>query len=366
MAAPRKLGRITVAQAADRYQEWLRLRVAMGALAASTQEAYARDVAEFVRLIGPQVVLDDVEAEDIELALVRIANAPDRRYTRRRKLDPRGEPAVGRGLHARARWLASVRGLFRWAADNGYVQVDPTPRVSRVRVPQRAKGARLGLSVEEALALRETPAALPSTKSNTVRADQRLALRDEVILRLLTETGPRVSEICAANRDDVRVHEETGQYVLRIRAGKGGKSRDVPLSPTLVELIRRYEQQERPRPPRELDEDARADAERALVVTIRGRRMTPRDIQRMVHRHVRFMPAHLRQQVTPHGLRHTAATVLLRYAHTDVATVADILGHADIATTSIYLDPSAVAAAQALQRSPLAQPEPVRAAESAG
>ena len=66
------------------------------------------------------------------------------------------------------------------------------------------------------------------------------------------------------------------------------------------------------------------------------------------------MPPHLRRQVTPHGLRHTAATVLLRYSGADVATVADILGHADVGATSVYLDESATAAASALARSPLA------------
>jgi site-specific recombinase XerD len=176
-----------------------------------------------------------------------------------------------------------------------------------------------------------------------------------VILRLLTETGPRVAELCAANLDDVRRHELTGGPVLRIRNGKGGRSRDVPLSDTLVELLDRYQQHERPAPPAADAEPDRADAARALLVTIRGRRMTARDVQRMVERRVKQMPAQLRRAVTPHGLRHTAATVLLRQAGADVGTVADILGHSDVGTTSVYLDPSATAAAEALQRSPLAQ-----------
>jgi site-specific recombinase XerD len=337
------------------YREVLALRVAMGSLSPATRAAYDRDLAEFVELVGAATVLDDVEADDVELAVVRIAQRPDRRYTRRRKPATGGEPAVGRGLHSRARWLASVRGLFRWAVENGHVRVDPMPRVTRVRVPQRAKGARLGLSVPEAQALRESPAALARGPGGRLRADQRLELRDEVILRLLTETGPRVSEVCAADREDLRTHERTGQPVLHIRHGKGGKARDVPLSPVLVELLDRYQREERPAPPAGDDPDRRRDSARALVVTVRGRRMTPRDIQRMVDRHVRHMPAHLRQAVTPHGLRHTAATVLLRQAGTDVGTVADILGHSDVSTTTVYLDPSAVAAAEALLRSPLAR-----------
>ncbi|GAA1993976.1 tyrosine-type recombinase/integrase [Catenulispora subtropica] len=353
MAAPKPFTPISVAEAVHRYRDALHLRVATGALSPATRDAYVRDLTEAAVLLGHDKTLDDVEAEDIEYALVRIANAPDRRYTRTRKAGPGGEAPAGRGLQARARWTAAVRGLFAWAADQGYIRADPMPGVSRVRVPTRAAGARLGLTVEQAQALQETPQA--SAAGKELRADQRLTVRDEVILRLLTETGPRVAELCAANVDDVRRHELTGGPVLRIRNGKGGRSRDVPLSATLVELLETYQQHERPTPPATDAEADRADAARALLVTIRGRRMTARDVQRMVERRVKQMPAELRRAVTPHGLRHTAATVLLRQAGADVGTVADILGHSDVGTTSVYLDPSATAAAEALQRSPLAQ-----------
>jgi integrase/recombinase XerD len=294
-------------------------------------------------------VLDEIEPDDVELAVVRIANAPDRRFTRRRKAGPGGAPVAGRGLQARARWLAAVRGLFSWTAERGYVRADPMPQVSRVRVPQRATGARLGLSVEAALALREVPK--QRAVAGRLRADQKLTLRDEAVLRLLTETGPRVAELCAADLDDVQRRDDAGGYALRIRAGKGGKQRYVPLSDGLVAALNRYQTTERP-PAAGPDAQARADSARALLVTVRGRRLSPRDVQRMVERH---MPAEHRQAVTPHGLRHTAATVLLRHAGADIGTATDILGHADVATTSVYLDPSATAAAQALERSPLAR-----------
>lgn len=353
MAAPRTFDPVTVAEAVRRYRDALDLRVATGALSPATRDAYARDLAEAARLFGPDHVLDDLEAEDVEYALVRIANSPDRRYTRSQKVRPGGEPVPGRGLQARARWTAAVKGLFSWAAEQGLIRADPMGQVSRVRVPQRASGARLGLTVDQAQALQETPSA--TAAQGELRADQRLTLRDEIILRLLTETGPRVAELCRANREDVRHHELTGRPVLRIRQGKGGRSRDVPLSETLVALLDRYQEQERPAPPAGDPEAERADARRALVVTIRGRRMAARDVQRMVERRVKQMPADLRRPVTPHGLRHTAATVLLRQAGADVGTVADILGHSDVGTTSVYLDPSASAAADALERSPLAR-----------
>jgi integrase/recombinase XerD len=353
VAAPRTFAPITVSEAVHRYHDALDLRVATGALSPSTRDAYARDLDEARTLLGPGTVLDDVEADDIEYALVRIANSPDRRFTRTQKTGASGESVPGRGLQARARWTAAIRGLFAWAAEQGYIRADPMPQVSRVRVPHRAVGARLGLSVDQAQALRDVPAARAA--SGGLRADQRLTLRDEVILRLLTETGPRVAELCAANLDDVRRHELTDRPVLRIRQGKGNRSRDVPLSAVLSGMMVRYQEEERPAPPVGDSEQDRADGARALVATVRGRRMTSRDVQRMVERRVKQMPVELRRRVTPHGLRHTAATVLLRQAGADVGTVADILGHADVGTTSVYLDPSATAAADALERSPLAR-----------
>lgn len=353
MAAPRTFAPISVSEAVHRYRDALDLRVATGALSSATRDAYARDLDEARVLFGPATVLDDVEAEDVEYALVRIANSPDRRFTRAQKTGASGEAVPGRGLQARARWTAAVRGLFAWAAEQGYIRADPMPNVSRVRVPQRAGGARLGLSVDQARALQNVPAARAAAAD--LRADQQLTLRDEVILRLLTETGPRVAELCAANVDDVRRHELTDRPVLRIRHGKGGRSRDVPLSAGLVGLLERYQEVERAAPPAGDSGQERADGARALVATVRGRRMSARDVQRMLERRVRQMPVELRQRVTPHGLRHTAATVLLRQAGADVGTVADILGHADVGTTSVYLDPSAAAAADALERSPLAR-----------
>lgn len=352
MARLREFTPVTVAVAVAEYGEALALRVAMGALSAATRDAYVRDLAEAVVLLGAERVLDEVEVEDVELAVVRIANAPDRRFTRHRKVGAGGGDAVGRGLQARARWLASMRGLLAWALERGYVRADPMPGVARVRVPARATGARLGLSLEAAAALRDVPAARAA--SGGLRADQRLTARDEVILRLLMETGPRVAELCAADRGDVVADGVSGGHVLVIRAGKGGSSRRVPLSEALVAAFGRYERGERPAPSGP-DAAARADAARALVVSVRGRRMAPRDVQRMVARQVGFMPASVRQAVTPHGLRHTAATVLLRHAGADVGTVADIMGHADVATTSVYLDASADAAAAAVRSSPLAR-----------
>ncbi|MFC7484455.1 tyrosine-type recombinase/integrase [Luedemannella flava] len=209
----------------------------------------------------------------------------------------------------------------------------------------------MGIATDRAEELRAAPAA-----ARTLRrpAQQQLTLRDKAILCLLTETGPRVAEVCGANREAIRTHEETARPVLRV-LGKGSKTRDLPLSALTVEAIEDYLANERPttptaEDPRDPVQRARIqDARRALFVTVRGWRMNARDVQRMVDRHARTLGI----RVTPHGLRHTALTILAR-SGVDIATVADIAGHESLSTTSRYMDKSALAAADAVDHSPLA------------
>ena len=352
MASPAALTRISVNDAVLQYQESLERRVMRSEMSPVSLAAYTRDLGEFVALLGADTVLDDVEGDDIEIALTRLAKSPDRRFTKGVKMARDGTQPEGRGPHARARWFTAVRGLFRWATDRGYVQVDPTARLTPPRTPQRAKGARLGLQIADARTLRGAPA----TRSvDQPRANQRLTLRDEAILRVLIESGPRVSELCGANRTDIRLHEETDRPVLRVH-GKGGKDRDLPLTQRTVDAINAYLEQGRPSPPPTPapGDTARAakvaDAERALFVTVRGWRMSPRDIQYLIERYTK---AKLDRRATPHALRHTALTILAR-SGVDIATVAQIAGHANLSTTSIYMDESMSAAADAVDHSPLA------------
>lgn len=353
MAEPQRLVKVGVEEAVLEYLEVLERRVMRSQLSPTTLDAYRRDLEEFTALLGRETVLDAIEADNLEAALTRIAKSPDRRYTKGVKIAEDGSTPPGRGPHSLARWFATVRGLFRWAVDKGYVQVDPTTWVAPPRTPRRAAGARLGLQVDEALTLRGSPAVRRTTG---LRADQRLTLRDEAILRLLVESGPRVSELCGANRSDIRAHEETGTPVLRVR-GKGGKGRDLPLSAPTYALIERYLAEERPPPPRPRRAGDKAeqilldDAAKALFVSIRGRRLSPRDIQRMVER---YSKEFLGRRVTPHALRHTALTILAR-AGVDIATVAQIAGHASLSTTSVYMDDSMSAAVEAIAGSPLAR-----------
>ena len=157
MVAPAPLTQVSVAEAVLRYQEAMERRVARGALSERTLTAYSANLTDFVDLVGGDTILDEVTADDIESCLARLAKAPDRRFTKGVKIGAGGAQTEGRGPHARALWFAAVRGLLRWSDERGYVQVDPSAHLVPPRVPRRAKGARLGIQADQAIALRDTP-----------------------------------------------------------------------------------------------------------------------------------------------------------------------------------------------------------------
>lgn len=103
---------------------------------------------------------------------------------------------------------------------------------------------------------------------------------------------------------------------------------------------------------------AARDAERALILTSRGTRITSRDVQRLLRRaELRVaacpeVPAEDKRAPTPHALRHTTATLLLA-AGWDVKMVRDLLGHESITTVSKYLDKIPGELAVAIAKHPL-------------
>ena len=141
--------------------------------------------------------------------------------------------------------------------------------------------------------------------------------RDHAILTIMAYTGLRVSEVCHLNGEDINLGERT----LSVVSGKGDKDRMVVFAqPTAVALRRWLEKRE------EVGHDA-------LFLNRGGGRLTPRSVQRIVKHYAD--EAGIRKVVTPHVLRHTMATTLLRHG-ADIRIIQQLLGHSSIATTQIY------------------------------
>jgi site-specific recombinase XerD len=148
------------------------------------------------------------------------------------------------------------------------------------------------------------------------------ALRDRALLELLFSTGLRVSELTNLNRDDVDLQRD--EFSVR---GKGDKVRLVFLTPAAKAALKAYL-------------SARADTHEALFVQHgpraragRETRLTARTVERIVKHYA--AAAGIPRRVTPHTLRHSFATDLLRNG-ADIRAVQVLLGHAHLATTQIY------------------------------
>lgn len=144
-------------------------------------------------------------------------------------------------------------------------------------------------------------------------------LRDRAILEMLFSTGLRVSEL--TNLDLENVNLKTQEFAVK---GKGGKIRLVFLSDGAKAALQAYLKR-------------RADVEPFLFVSVRkggaADRLTPRTVQRIVKKYA--ARAGIVKEVTPHVLRHSFATDLMRNG-ADLRSVQTMLGHASINTTQIY------------------------------
>lgn len=343
MVAPPRLDRIALSDATSTYLARAQQQQKAGHLSPTTVQTYAIDLRDFTSLIGAATVVDDITGADIDDAISRYADLPDGRYR-----DPSAKGAQGRSPATQARFRQSVSRFFTAAARDGWVQANP---MQWATLTPRARGglraARTALVLEQALALLDHGAG-PPVLDETLRPHERNHARDRFLLALLTVLGPRVAEVCRADTADI-TYSRDGGWSWRI-VGKGGAVRDVPLSPDLVALRDAY-LADRPEPSNLLPAAQRTDAERALFRTGRGARLAPRDVQRLLARardRVAAVDPRLARDVTPHGLRHTAATLMLANGW-DVKVVARLVGHASIDTTGRYLDeiPGELAAAVA-------------------
>ena len=208
-----------------------------------------------------------------------------------------------------ARKAAALRGYFAWAVRIGIVPADPARALSAPRGEGRLPKI---LRQEDLSILLDQPRAAVDDDPIEIR------LRDDAVLELLYGSGLRVGELCALDVDDVR-----GAPDMISVWGKGGKQRRVPVSTPSSEAIAGWLHAGRP-----ILASSSVAGEPAAFLNRRGRRLTPRDVRRVMD-HRSPVPTH------PHALRHSFATHLLD-GGADLRSVQELLGHADLATTQIY------------------------------
>lgn len=208
-----------------------------------------------------------------------------------------------------ARRAASLRRYFAWLRRRGLVATDPAAGLSAPKGEAR---------LPRVLRPDELRAMLSPADSSS--ADDRagaLHARDDAVVELLYGSGVRVAELVGLDVADV----ELGRARMSVR-GKGSKTRLVPLSEPAVAALDGWLRTGRHHL---VVADTPAPA---VFLNQRGKRLTARDVRRIVDRRA-AAPTH------PHALRHTFATHLLD-GGADLRVVQELLGHADLSTTQRY------------------------------
>jgi site-specific recombinase XerD len=156
--------------------------------------------------------------------------------------------------------------------------------------------------------------------------------RDRAIVALMMMAGLRRSEVL-----DIDVEDLSAGCTQLLVHGKGRKERSIPLCLTLRGIVEAHLEQ--------------CGALRGpLFIGATGERMTVTCLTRMFRRLLKATDL-AGQGITPHKLRHAFGTSLIREG-VDVATVAELMGHSNISTTSIYLHASPATKRAAVDRLP--------------
>lgn len=143
-------------------------------------------------------------------------------------------------------------------------------------------------------------------------------LQARAILMALYSTGLRRTELVRLHVEDI----DSERMMIHVRKGKGGKDRDLPLCPKLLETLREYWRWKRPK-------TWLFPGERG-----NGEHLSDKSVWYACAEAARH--AGLKKRVSPHMLRHSFATHLLE-GGADLPTIQMLLGHADLEATSIYL-----------------------------
>ena len=216
--------------------------------------------------------------------------------------------ATAKSSRTASRRLSAYRRFFGYLRREGVIELDPTVRLTAPRVGMRLPKTLSENDVESLLAV-------PDTTTN-------YGLRDRCMLEVLYATGLRVSELVSLTLTQVNMR----QGVVRV-FGKGNKERLVPLGEEALSWLTDYLAEARPSL---VKGKGGSDA---VFPSNRGTAMTRQSFWYAIKKHART--AGIREDLSPHTLRHAFATHLLNHG-ADLRVVQMLLGHSDVSTTQIY------------------------------
>lgn len=211
------------------------------------------------------------------------------------------------GMSARSvnRKIATLKSFFKFLLAREQVGLNPAARLKPLKVEKKLPS--FVRESEIAVLLDETPF-----------TEDFAGLRDKLMLELLYATGIRLSELIGLEDRGVNIFQRSIKVL-----GKRNKERVIPISDSIVKLIKRYQ----------MERNRAVGKTHFLLSTDSGEKLYPMLVYRTVKEHLNKVTTISKR--SPHILRHTFATHLLNKG-ADLNAVKDLLGHTSLAATQVY------------------------------
>ena len=213
----------------------------------------------------------------------------------------------GIGSTSQARILSGVRSFFRFLVLDGYITDDPS---------ELLESPHLGEHLPEVLSTEEV-----DMIEQSIDLSQAEGQRNKAIIEVLFSCGLRVSELVNLKLSDLFLDERFIRVI-----GKGRKERLVPISSTAIHQLELWFMDRRQMNIKPGEEDY-------VFLNRRGHHLTRTMILIMIKKQAAL--AGIQKTISPHTLRHSFATALLK-GGADLRAIQTMLGHESIATTEIY------------------------------
>ncbi len=213
----------------------------------------------------------------------------------------------GIGPTSQGRILSGVRAFFRFLRMEGYIEDDPT---------ELLEWPHLGEHLPEVLSTEEV-----DRLESSIDLSDPQGQRNKAIIEVLFSCGLRVSELVNLKLSNLYLREK----FIRVE-GKGRKERLVPISDTAIHELELWFYDRRQLNIKRGEEDY-------VFLNRRGAHLTRTMILIMIKRQA--LEAGIEKTISPHTLRHSFATALLR-GGADLRAIQAMLGHEKISTTEIY------------------------------
>lgn len=334
---------INVSEFSPIVREFASYKSAIQGCSQRTVEHYLLDLRTFFRYL--QARDDDALLSDPEAFAKIPVNTVDLAFLKRITTDDifsfllYADTLRENRASAKARKLSAIKGLFKYlVVKRGYLDVNPAVNIES---PKQKKALPKFLSLEESVTLLETIAK---------DEDSPHRVRDYAIVTLFLNCGMRLSELVGISLGDIDPELRS----LRV-IGKGNKERIIHLNAACQSALGSYLVLR-------LKGDLARSNDKALFLSNRMQRMSPKTVQAMVYKYLERAGLGARK-LSVHKLRHTAATLMYQSGDVDIRVLKDILGHEQLNTTQIYTHVSDRNAEAAMRHNPLANihiahPEP--------